>query len=88
MYAFVHALALLGIASLARGDSRSVLRIASACCIAGVMLFSGSLYALALGAPRWLGTVTPIGGLALLAMWLLLAVACYTRAISVDKVHD
>jgi len=37
------------------------------------VLFSGSLYALALGAPRWLGAVTPVGGLCFLAGWALLA---------------
>jgi uncharacterized membrane protein YgdD (TMEM256/DUF423 family) len=38
--------------------------------LAGVVIFSGTLYALALGAPRWLGAVTPIGGLLLLAGWV------------------
>ena len=37
--------------------------------LAGVIVFSGTLYALALGAPRWLGAVTPLGGLLLLAGW-------------------
>jgi len=39
----------------------------------GSALFSGTLYAMALGAPRWLGAVTPIGGLAMMLGWLLLA---------------
>jgi uncharacterized membrane protein YgdD (TMEM256/DUF423 family) len=43
--------------------------------IAGVLLFSGSLYALALGAPRVLGMVTPLGGLALILGWIAFAVA-------------
>ena len=38
----------------------------------GVVIFSGSLYAMALGAPRWLGAITPIGGLSLIAAWLML----------------
>jgi len=38
----------------------------------GVVLFSGSLYALALGAPRWFGAITPLGGVAFIAGWLLL----------------
>lgn len=37
----------------------------------GIICFSGSLYALALGAPRWLGPITPLGGLALIAGWIL-----------------
>ena len=45
--------------------------------ILGSLLFSGSLYALALGAPRWLGPVTPLGGLCFLIGWLLLAIAAW-----------
>jgi uncharacterized membrane protein YgdD (TMEM256/DUF423 family) len=41
---------------------------------AGTVVFSGTLYAMALGAPRWLGAVTPLGGLAMIAGWLVLAV--------------
>jgi uncharacterized membrane protein YgdD (TMEM256/DUF423 family) len=41
--------------------------------VGGIVLFSGSLYALALGGPRWLGPITPIGGLAFLAGWACLA---------------
>ena len=39
----------------------------------GTLLFSGSLYAMALGAPRWLGAVTPFGGLGFLAGWAVVA---------------
>lgn len=39
----------------------------------GASVFSGTLYAMALGAPRWLGAVTPIGGLLMIAGWALLA---------------
>lgn len=39
----------------------------------GIVVFSGSLYAMALGAPRWFGAITPIGGLAFIAGWLWLA---------------
>ena len=45
--------------------------------ILGTLLFSGSLYALALGAPRWLGPITPLGGLCFLIGWLLLVVAAW-----------
>ena len=41
--------------------------------LTGSALFSGTLYAMALGAPRWLGAVTPVGGAAMLLGWLLLA---------------
>jgi uncharacterized membrane protein YgdD (TMEM256/DUF423 family) len=46
---------------------------------AGTLLFSGSLYALALGGVRWVGAITPLGGLAFLAGWLCLAVAAWQR---------
>ena len=39
----------------------------------GIVIFSGSLYAMALGAPRWFGAITPIGGLVFIAGWLWLA---------------
>jgi uncharacterized membrane protein YgdD (TMEM256/DUF423 family) len=41
---------------------------------AGTILFSGSLYGLALGGPRWLGPITPLGGVAFMAGWILLVV--------------
>jgi uncharacterized membrane protein YgdD (TMEM256/DUF423 family) len=43
--------------------------------VAGTLLFSGSLYALALSGVRWLGAVTPLGGVAFLAGWICLALA-------------
>jgi len=45
----------------------------------GIVLFSGSLYALALGAPRWVGAITPLGGLAFVAGWLALGGLLYQR---------
>jgi uncharacterized membrane protein YgdD (TMEM256/DUF423 family) len=51
------------------------LRAAGALLLAGILLFSGSLYALALGAPRALGALTPFGGLSLILGWLALVVA-------------
>jgi len=51
------------------------LRGAGALLLAGIILFSGSLYALALGAPRGLGALTPFGGVALMLGWLALVVA-------------
>ena len=41
--------------------------------LVGIVLFSGSLYSLALGGPRWLGPVTPLGGLSFMIGWVLLA---------------
>ncbi|MBX3273791.1 MAG: DUF423 domain-containing protein [Sandaracinaceae bacterium] len=48
--------------------------------VLGLALFSGSLYAMTLGAPRVLGAVTPLGGLALIAGWLALALSALPRA--------
>jgi len=47
--------------------------------VAGTVIFSGSLYALSLSGLRWLGAITPIGGLALLAGWLCLAWAAWKQ---------
>lgn len=70
LYQLVHAVALLGLAAFpVRG--RWPLAVA-ACWTGGTLLFAGSLYWLALGGPGWLGPVTPLGGLALLAGWCLL----------------
>ncbi|MCS6946169.1 MAG: DUF423 domain-containing protein [Steroidobacteraceae bacterium] len=74
-YHFFHALGLLGIGLYARDRDSGWLRAASALLIAGIALFSGSLYAIAFGAPRWLGAVTPLGGAALMAAWLCFAIA-------------
>ena len=75
-YHFVHALGLLavGLLALHLPDS-GALRWAGVLMAAGLLLFSGSLYALSLSGIRWLGVLTPVGGVALLAAWLLLAVA-------------
>jgi uncharacterized membrane protein YgdD (TMEM256/DUF423 family) len=78
-YQFRHALALLVVGLLARGGASPALRFAATALVAGVALFCGSLYALALGAPRWLGAVTPVGGAALIAGWIALACAAWPR---------
>ena len=72
-YAFWHALALLGIAALARDGVTRALAVAAIAFVAGIVLFSGSLCALALGAPRAVGIITPFGGVAFIAGWLALA---------------
>jgi len=51
------------------------LRAAGALLLAGIVLFSGSLYALALSAPRGLGALTPLGGISLILGWLALVIA-------------
>ena len=75
-YHVVHALGLLavGLLALHLPDS-GTLRRAGILMLVGLLLFSGSLYALSLSGIRGLGAITPVGGVALLAAWLLLAVA-------------
>jgi uncharacterized membrane protein YgdD (TMEM256/DUF423 family) len=80
-YHFFQALGLIGVGLTLRvleggaGVSRAdgALRAAAALIVSGIILFSGSLYALALGAPRAFGVLTPLGGLAWIAAWLLFA---------------
>lgn len=78
-YQLIHALALLAIGIWRRCDadaaSSRALRLAGVCWLAGVLLFSGSLYTLALGGPGWLGPLTPLGGLFFLAGWAALITA-------------
>ena len=72
-YQLTHALALLAVAwALGRWSGTAALA-AGWLFVAGTVLFCGSLYVLALGGPRWLGPVTPLGGLAFLAGWACLA---------------
>lgn len=73
LYHLVHAPALGLVAWLAR-RGRSLARLAGALFVVGVLLFAGTLYAMALGAPRGLGALTPLGGLALIAGWVVVAV--------------
>jgi uncharacterized membrane protein YgdD (TMEM256/DUF423 family) len=72
-YHFFHALGLLGIGLTMRFVDTGAVRWAAVLVVAGIVLFSGSLYALTFGAPRPLGVVTPVGGLALIAGWICFA---------------
>lgn len=75
-YHVYHALGLLVIGSLTLWlPSATLLRWSGGLMVLGLLLFSGSLYALSLSGVRWLGAVTPLGGIALLAAWFMLAVA-------------
>jgi uncharacterized membrane protein YgdD (TMEM256/DUF423 family) len=76
-YQFWHALALLAVAGFAPARASRASGIAFG---AGTVLFCGSLYALALGAPKWIGAITPLGGVGLTAGWTLLGVSWYAAA--------
>src|SRR3954447_14370249 len=76
-YHMYHALALLATAALmTRVEGRAML-VAGWSFTAGILIFSGSLYALALTGVTTLGAITPIGGLAFLLGWVALAVAAF-----------
>ncbi len=72
-YQFFQALGLVGIGLAMRSLDGSLLRTAALLVVLGIGLFCGSLYALALGAPRPTGVLTPVGGLAWIGGWLLFA---------------
>jgi uncharacterized membrane protein YgdD (TMEM256/DUF423 family) len=75
-YHVFHALGLLAVGLVAAQLPESaLLKWSGWLMLAGIVLFSGSLYALALTGVRWLGVVTPAGGTAFLAAWALLAIA-------------
>jgi uncharacterized membrane protein YgdD (TMEM256/DUF423 family) len=76
-YHFWHALALVLAVIAGAGRARRVAIVAFAI---GVVIFCGSLYALALGAPRWFGAITPLGGVAFIVGWIALGVALAARA--------
>ena len=78
-YHFIHALGLLVIGVLLRSADGELLRWSATLVLVGIILFSGSLYLLTFGAPRLLGVVTPLGGLALIGGWGLFAVTMWRQ---------
>jgi uncharacterized membrane protein YgdD (TMEM256/DUF423 family) len=79
-FQLVHAAALLGFAGWLRSSPHPAAGGAAwsaRLLVVGTVLFSGSLYGLAFGGPRWLGPATPLGGLALVGGWLLAAGAAF-----------
>ena len=66
-YQMVHAVAALLATKIARSP------LAAGLLLAGSVLFAGTLYGMALGGPRWLGAVTPVGGFGMIAGWVVLA---------------
>lgn len=78
-YHFYHALALFVVAWLAETRGSAWTTAAGWAFTVGIALFSGSLYALSLSGLRWLGAVTPFGGVAFLAGWMLLLLAPFER---------
>lgn len=76
-YHLLHAIALLGVAWARTRWPGAISAVAAAAMVLGIVVFSGSLYVLALSGMRWLGMITPIGGLAFIVGWLALALAAW-----------
>ncbi|HEY0271081.1 MAG TPA: DUF423 domain-containing protein [Sphingomonas sp.] len=70
-YQLIHAVAAVAVMERPLG------RFAGWCFVAGAALFAGTLYAMALGAPHWLGAVTPLGGIGLIVGWFALAIGAW-----------
>lgn len=73
-YQMLHGAALLVVGVLARAERARLLDLAGAAFVAGLLLFSGLLYARGLGAPAWVGRAVPVGGLSYMAGWAALLV--------------
>ena len=81
-YHVYHALALLIIGTLIAAQPQLAIPKGSAWALqVGIVIFSGSLYAMTLGAPRWFGAITPIGGTAFIVGWLWLAYSAWQKGI-------
>ena len=76
LYWLLHAVAILALASR---NLTLPLKAALGCIIAGMLIFSGTLYLFALGGPGWLGAITPIGGSLFILGWLICAFALVKR---------
>ena len=81
-YHFIHAMGLIVVSILLRLGAVSLTAGSWVCALllAGVVLFSGSLYLLAVSGGRWLGAITPIGALSFIAACALLAIALIQQA--------
>lgn len=78
-YHMYHSLGLIAIGLLAQVRPSSLLNGAGWALVAGIVLFSGSLYALALTGVRALGAITPLGGVGFLVGWVLFALAAWRQ---------
>lgn len=76
-YQMYHALALIGVGAVAMRIDSSLVKAAGWAFVIGILIFSGSLYALLGTGARMLGAVTPIGGVAFIAGWLMLSIAAF-----------
>ena len=75
LYLLVHAVALLVVGTLVSRPGAPELKLVGGAFTVGMVIFTGTLWVMALTGARWLGAVTPIGGMALIVGWIALAVA-------------
>ena len=78
-YQMWHALALLVVAWVVSEGTSTAARVSGIAFTAGILVFSGSLYVLVLSGQKWLGAVTPLGGLAFIVGWISLAMAMWPQ---------
>lgn len=78
-YHFYHALGLLLVGILAVSMPSEILKWSAILLGVGILLFSGSLYALAISGIKWLGAITPLGGISFIAGWVLLFIAVWKK---------
>lgn len=81
-YQMYHGLALIGLGFVASKIDSGLIRTAGWLFVVGIIIFSGSLYTLVLSGIRVLGAVTPIGGVAIIIAWILLAIAAFKTHFS------
>ena len=81
-YQMYHALALIGLGFVAAKIDSNLLKVAGWLFLLGILVFSGSLYTLVLTGQRWWGAVTPIGGVAFIVGWSLLALVAFRSQFS------
>lgn len=81
-YHLIHALGLVAVGVLAQSAPASgALRLSGWCLLLGIVVFSGSLYLLAVTGQRWLGAITPFGGVVFLVGWAALAWAALSGSL-------
>lgn len=78
-YHFYHALGLLLVGALSLSMPSGLLNWSAILLTVGILLFSGSLYVLAITGIKWLGAITPFGGLSFMAGWILLFIAVWKK---------
>ena len=75
LYLLVHAVALLVVGTLVSRPGAPELKLVGGAFTVGMVIFTGTLWVMVLTGARWLGAITPIGGMALIVGWIALAVA-------------